>query len=100
LPLKPEHLDFENAQILLIAEKSVEKALQRDSKDEEAGKEEPSEELYKLEHEDEERVKHLRGKRARSFLLGDMLMVCTGDDTIFEDLKISQKEYPGVTTTW
>lgn len=65
--MQPKHLDYENAQLLIIGESSgIDKAtepLQRDSKHD---KETPLEEMEKLEGEDEIRVKHLKGKIAIS----------------------------------
>ncbi|KAF2115215.1 tetrapyrrole biosynthesis, uroporphyrinogen III synthase [Lophiotrema nucula] len=80
--VKPKYLDYENCQILLIGE-STESAMEPLKKDQKHGKEEPKEELEALEHEDELRVKHLHG-----------------DDTIFDDLNISKKDYSQVPTTW
>ncbi|PSK56711.1 hypothetical protein B9Z65_6335 [Elsinoe australis] len=85
MPVEPKHLDYANAQMLLIGE-SLESgsALEATKKDENDDKKEtPGEELEKLEHEDEIRIKHLKG-----------------DDTIFADLGISKKDYPDVATTW
>ena len=82
LPAKPEHLNYANAQFLLIGESDFHaEGTEKDAKDDK--KETPEEELEKLEHEDELRIEHLKG-----------------DDTVFEDLGISAKEYPSVKTTW
>lgn len=54
-------MDYENCQILLIGE-STDHAMEPLKKDQKHGKEEPKEELEKLEHEDELRVKHLHGE--------------------------------------
>ncbi|WPH00446.1 Hypothetical protein R9X50_00327500 [Acrodontium crateriforme] len=85
MPVHPKHLDYVNAQILLIGENFEDSsnldAAPKDEKDE--NKETPEEELEKLEGEDEVRVEHLNG-----------------DDTIFADLGISSKDYPSVMTTW
>ncbi|PNS15387.1 hypothetical protein CAC42_646 [Sphaceloma murrayae] len=85
MPVEPKHLDYPNAQMLLIGESfDSGHALDQTKKDENDDKKEsPEEELEKLEHEDEIRVNHLKG-----------------DDTIFEDLGISKKDYPDVATTW
>ncbi|KAL1310860.1 hypothetical protein AAFC00_001092 [Neodothiora populina] len=85
MPVEPKHLDYPNAQILLIGESfNSSHALDATSKDDKADdKSTPAEELQKLEDEDELRVEHLKG-----------------DDSIFEDLHISSKEYPSVPTTW
>lgn len=63
MPVEPKHLDYENAQILLIGESfDSSHALDATSKDKKADdKETPQEELEKLEGEDESRVKNLRG---------------------------------------
>nr|OQO31436.1 hypothetical protein B0A51_02147 [Rachicladosporium sp. CCFEE 5018] len=83
MPPHPKHLDYANAQILLIGE-DYESSSNLDAapKDAQGDKETPEEELEKLEHEDEVRVEHLKG-----------------DDTIFADLELSTKEY-GLMTTW
>ncbi|KAK7565533.1 tetrapyrrole biosynthesis, uroporphyrinogen III synthase [Phyllosticta citricarpa] len=89
IPVQPKFLEYANAQILLIGEGNTEdddvgKALDPTRKDQKNGdKETPAEELEKLEHEDELRVQHLHG-----------------DDTVFDDLKLSLDEYPKVPTTW
>ncbi|KAL8776619.1 MAG: hypothetical protein Q9213_008202 [Squamulea squamosa] len=85
MPLQPKLLDYENTQFLLIGHKddALEKATVPQPDDEKQGKEAPKEELEKLEHEDELRVEHLKG-----------------DDTVFEDLGLSFKEYPKLQTTW
>jgi hypothetical protein len=63
--VRPSWLDYPNVQILLIGEgdeKDLRKATEPTSKDQKHDKEEPQEELDKLEHEDELRVHHLHGK--------------------------------------
>ncbi|KAF2876793.1 tetrapyrrole biosynthesis, uroporphyrinogen III synthase [Massariosphaeria phaeospora] len=80
--VKPKYLDYPNAQILLIGE-DLETATEPTTKDTRAKKETPKEELEQLEREDHLRVKGLRG-----------------DDSVFEDLRISKKDYPQVPTTW
>ncbi|KAF1835043.1 tetrapyrrole biosynthesis, uroporphyrinogen III synthase [Decorospora gaudefroyi] len=80
--VKPKYLDYEYCQILLIGE-NTEKAVEPTQKDQKHDKETPKEEIEKLEHEDELRVEHLHG-----------------DDSVYDDLKISKKEYPQVPTTW
>ncbi|KAH6643767.1 tetrapyrrole biosynthesis, uroporphyrinogen III synthase [Boeremia exigua] len=80
--VKPKYLDHEYCQILLIGE-STEKAVETTKKNERQNKETPKEEIEQLEHEDELRVQHLKG-----------------DDTVFEDLKLSKDEYPKLPTTW
>lgn len=85
MPVEPKHLDYANAQMLLIGEDFESgKALEANPSDEKKDdKEVPKEELEKLENEDEYRIEHLKG-----------------DDTIFEDLGISSNEYPKVKSTW
>jgi len=66
MAVAPKHLDYANAQMLLIGEDFENsgnlEATQKDAKDEE--KETPAEELEKLEHEDDLRVEHMKGERA------------------------------------
>ena len=64
MPLEPKLLDYENTQFLIIGhnEESVDKATVPQPEDEKADKEEPKEEMEKLEREDELRVKHLEGE--------------------------------------
>lgn len=84
--MKPNYLEYDNIQVLLIgegADDNLGRALEQKSKDKKEGKEAPEAELEKLEHEDELRVQHLHG-----------------DDTVFDDLKLSKDEYPKVQTTW
>ncbi|KAH0294201.1 hypothetical protein KCU62_g763, partial [Aureobasidium sp. EXF-3399] len=85
MPAQPKHLDYDNAQLLMIGEPLDDShALEATSKDQNSdNKETPQEEIEKLEHEDELRVEHLKG-----------------DDTVFADLGLSHKEYPSVPTTW
>ncbi|KAL8851104.1 MAG: hypothetical protein Q9221_004000 [Calogaya cf. arnoldii] len=85
MPLEPKLLDYENAQFLIIGhnEGALEKATVPQPEDQKQNKEEPKEEMEKLEHEDDLRVEHLKG-----------------DDTVFEDLGLSSKEYPKLQTTW
>ena len=61
MPLQPKHLEYENCQFLLIGHKdnAFEKATEAQKEDD--GKEDPKEEMEKLEHEDELRVQHLNG---------------------------------------
>ncbi|KAE9977465.1 hypothetical protein EG328_002051 [Venturia inaequalis] len=83
---KAEYLDYPNAQILLIGEgqdkfgKALE-ATDKDKKDD--NKESAEEELEKLEDEDQIRINHLHG-----------------EDSVFDDLHISKKDYPSSKTTW
>jgi hypothetical protein len=62
--VQPKHLDYENAQFLLIGEgqgEEIKKALEPVRKDQKQGKDTPLEEIERLEHEDELRVQHLDG---------------------------------------
>ncbi|CAI6334635.1 unnamed protein product [Periconia digitata] len=79
--VQPEYLDYANAQILLIGE-NLQSAFEPSKKDEKHGKEGPQVELERLENEDELRVEHL-----------------SGDDSVFDDLRISKADYPNVPTT-
>lgn len=83
---QPKHLDYANAQVLIIGEGQGElgRAVEASSKDEKDDKKDtPAEALEKLEEEDEHRTKALRG-----------------DDTVFDDLGLAKGEYPKVKTTW
>ena len=61
--MQPKHLDYENAQLLLIGSSgdALAKATEQQPEDEKKHKDTPREELEKLEHEDELRVEHLKG---------------------------------------
>ena len=60
MPSQPKHLDYANAQFLIIGESSgLEKATEAQPGDEK--KDTPLQEMEKLEDEDQIRVKHLRG---------------------------------------
>lgn len=86
MPLqKAEYLDYANAQMLLIgeSEEKFEAALEPTDKHRHREKETPKEELERLEDEDQIRVEHLHG-----------------DETVFDDLHVSKREYPDVMTTW
>ena len=63
MPAQPKHLDYANAQCLMIGEGHGEmgKAVQPQDNDQRHGKDEPGEEMEKLEKEDEMRVEHLKG---------------------------------------
>lgn len=63
MPLTPKLLDYENTQFLIIGHKedALEKATVPQTDDVKQDKEEPKEEMEKLEHEDEMRVEHLKG---------------------------------------
>ena len=85
MPLDPKHLNFENAQFLLIGshDEDLSKATKPQEEDKEDKKDTPLEEMEKLENEDEIRVTHL-----------------AGDDSVFRDLGLSKKEFPELQTSW
>lgn len=64
MPLTPKLLDYENTQFLIIGhnEGALEKATVPQADDVKQEKEEPKEEIEKLEHEDNLRVDHLKGE--------------------------------------
>ena len=97
--VKPKYLDYEYCQILLIGEK-IEKGVEPTTKDQKHDKDTPLEEIEKLEHEDELRVQHLHGKYSAPLCDNQVLNNSSGDDSVYDDLKISKKEYPEVATTW
>jgi hypothetical protein len=106
--VKPKYLDHEYCQILLIGE-HLEKGVEPTTKDKKHHKETPQEELEKLEHEDELRVQHLHGKHQEGRYVEDRQTPVSrelsanellGDDSVFDDLKISKQDYPKVPTTW
>ncbi|KAK2804433.1 hypothetical protein FQN51_002076 [Onygenales sp. PD_10] len=72
VPLEPQFIDYPNAQFLLIG-----------GSHHELGTEEAGGEVETLEHENEVRAAPL-----------------SDDDTIYEDLGMSGKNYPNVATTW
>lgn len=63
MPLQPKLLDYENTQFIVIGEGigELDKATEQQADDEKQEKDTPLEEMEKLEHEDELRVKHLKG---------------------------------------
>ena len=66
MPLEPHLLSYENAQFLIIGhrDEALEKAAKpQNGEEQKSDKETPLEEIEKLEHEDEIRVKHLEGMR-------------------------------------
>jgi len=86
LPTKPEHLNYANAQILLIGEsQGLEKALEPQEEDQKEGKEEPEEALEHLEEEDLKRMRDLPGDQSAS---------------VFADLTIRASDYPKLQTTF
>jgi uroporphyrinogen-III synthase len=92
-------LDYEYCQILLIGEK-MEAGVEPTTKDQKHDKKTPLEEIEKLEHEDELRVEHLHGTLLGSLPDAMFANQLLGDDSVYDDLKISKKEYPQVATTW
>lgn len=74
MPVQPKHLNYANAQMLLIGENFDSSAnLEPTAKDEkDDAKETPQEELEKLEHEDDLRVEHIKGKPDLTCLLKSM----------------------------
>lgn len=94
-------MNYENAQMLLIAESDPESSLAASSKDDSDEHKSPYEELERLEHEDEARIQNMKGIRTTLHCTSlSLLTFPTGDLSIFEDLHISSKEYPKVKTTW
>ncbi|OOF96720.1 hypothetical protein ASPCADRAFT_206897 [Aspergillus carbonarius ITEM 5010] len=85
VPVQPEFIDYPNAQFLMVGEATDDlgKAGTAEEGDKQANEEQPSDELEKLEQENEERIEGLRG-----------------NDTIYEDLGLEAKKYPKVPTTW
>ncbi|KAK6839385.1 hypothetical protein PG987_005251 [Apiospora arundinis] len=82
----PKHLDYVNAQVLLIGEGSgIDKATEPQKQDQKDGMEEPEEELVKLEEEDARRMKELSENDSKA---------------IFADLGASAKDYPKLQTTF
>lgn len=74
--LEPKHLDYKHAEVLFIGQSGSEVPGE--------GKHEgTSDEMEKLEGEDEVRVRHLEG-----------------DEAIFADLELDRKEFGGVESTW
>ncbi|KAM0254003.1 hypothetical protein ACHAQJ_006973 [Trichoderma viride] len=86
IPSQPHHLDYDNAQILLIGESSgIKKALEPQEEDEKAHKEEPLEVMEELEEQDLKRMRHMPGDRSAS---------------IYADLKAHAEDYPKLQTTF
>lgn len=86
VPTQPKHLDYANAQFLLVGESSrTERALEPQEEDEKEGKVEPAEEMEELEEEDTKRMKGL-----------------SKDDSgrIFADLQADAGDYPKLQTTF
>ncbi|CCF42848.1 hypothetical protein CH063_12724 [Colletotrichum higginsianum] len=86
MPTKPEHLDYANAQVLLIGESSgIEKAVEPKKKDVKQGNDDPETVLQEIEDEDIKRMEHLSGDDSAS---------------IFADLQARAKDYPQLQTTF
>ncbi|KAL2210975.1 hypothetical protein CC79DRAFT_1395165 [Sarocladium strictum] len=82
MPSEAEHLDYPNAQILLVGESSgIDNAVESQEKD----KKDPEEVLEHLEEEDLKRMKHLGGDDSAA---------------IFKDLEVKAKDYPKLQTTF
>ncbi|KAH8884951.1 hypothetical protein GQ53DRAFT_660880 [Thozetella sp. PMI_491] len=83
---RPEHLDIDNTQFLLIGESSgIEKAMMPQDGDGNAQKEKPIEEMEKLEDEDTRRMKHLAKDASGA---------------IFSDLQVQARHYPKLQATF
>lgn len=89
-------LNYSNAQFLLIGSHNpatssqqpsdtLNKATQPQSPDQKAGKEDPIEEVEKLEEEDELRVEGLKG---------------SDSEALFVDLGLDRQEFDAVASTW
>jgi hypothetical protein len=74
-PLQPKHLNYKNAEVLLIGENDIPRR-------EEAHKD-AVHELEDLEEEDIKRVDHLGG-----------------DDAVFADLELDRQEFEGIASNW
>ncbi len=86
MPSRPNHLDYVNAQVLLVGESSgIDKAVEQQKEDEKDGAEEPMEALEHLEDEDLNRMSDLAGDQSAS---------------IFADLHAQAKDYPSIQTTF
>ncbi|KAF8250077.1 hypothetical protein K440DRAFT_597477 [Wilcoxina mikolae CBS 423.85] len=72
--VQPKHLDYQNAEILFIGEKSF---------PHEGDHKRTAEELDLLEEEDDKRVAHLKGS-----------------ESVFSDLELIKKDFLGIQTTW
>ena len=70
-------------------------------KDQKKKKETPTESMEKLEHEDELRVQHLHGLcHYEIYPINRWHWPSLGDDSVFDDLRMSKKDCPQVLTTW
>ncbi|KAI5925172.1 hypothetical protein F4810DRAFT_91882 [Camillea tinctor] len=86
MPSQPKHLDYVNTQFLLVGESSgIAKATEPQKEDQDDNKEEPREEMEKLEDEDTHRMEGLEGDDSAA---------------IFADLHAQSKDYPKLQTTF
>lgn len=70
MPLQPKHIDYTNAQLLIIGESHrLDQATEALDRDQKHGKETPLEEMEKLEDEDQIRVQHLKGKHSTAMAM-------------------------------
>lgn len=86
MPTTPRHLGVVGTQVLLVGDSSgIQKATEPQEEDQEDGKEEPLEEMEKLEDEDTHRVQALQGDDSAA---------------IYADLEVRAKDYPKMQTTF
>ncbi|KAF3068032.1 hypothetical protein CFAM422_007942 [Trichoderma lentiforme] len=86
IPSRPNHLDHDNAQVLLIGESSgIKKALEVQEDDEKVPKQEPLEEMEELEEKDLKRMHQLSRDHS---------------EAIYADLKVHAEDYPKLQTTF
>lgn len=87
LPARPAHLDYVDAQILLIGQSAGSDMAAEPRKEDQEAKEgeEAREVLQSLEDEDLKRMRHLPGRQSAS---------------IFADLHVQAKDYPRLQTTF
>ncbi|KAK5995483.1 hypothetical protein PT974_03891 [Cladobotryum mycophilum] len=91
IPSQPEHLNYANAQLLMIGESSgIKKAVEPQKEDKKEGKEEPIETLEKLEEEDLERMRDLPGGSRPRFS-----QICKPTQTTTPSFKQLFKEVEG-----
>ena len=103
MPLKPECLNYANAQFILIGHKDneLEKAADQQPEGEDQGKDKPIEEMEKLEDEDHNRIEHLKGSSSRHGSAAKRRVnQREGDDSVFVDLELNSQDYPKLQTTW
>ena len=103
MPLKPECLNYANAQFILIGHKdnALEKAADQEPEGEDQGKDKPIEEIEKLEDEDHIRIEHLKGSYScHASTAKERINRREGDDSVFVDLELNSQDYPKLQTTW